>query len=475
MDAETLRRAANAGMFYPADQKALNQMIDTYLENARDAGVSGEIIGLISPHAGYEYSGQVAANAYQQIAGRNYQTVVVIAPSHTEYFPEISVYNGDGFKTPLGPVCLDKDLASQLVAQHRAVVFSARGHWIAGSVRQEHSLEVQLPFLQKVLKNFKIVPIVMGDQGYSSCQTLGETLAKVLPNKKALIVASSDLSHFHPYDRAVKLDKTVISHIERFDFTGLSEDIERGICEACGGGPMVAAMIAAEMLGANRAKVLLYANSGDVTGDRSSVVGYMAAMLYKEAAEKRQEKAGIKLGLSEGDKQQLLTLARTTVECELRGEEPPELTSESQVLNQKRGAFVTLTKWGTLRGCIGYVEAHKPLYQTVKEVAISAALHDPRFPPIGKEELKEIKVEISVLTPPRRIKEIEEIKVGRDGIIIKKGYDQGLLLPQVATEYGWDLPTFLEHTCHKAGLPKDAWQDKDTEIWIFSAEVFGEE
>ncbi len=450
-------------------------MIDTYLENARDAGVSGEIIGLISPHAGYEYSGQVAANAYQQIAGRNYQTVVVIAPSHTEYFPEISVYNGDGFKTPLGPVCLDKDLASQLVAQHRAVVFSARGHWIAGSVRQEHSLEVQLPFLQKVLKNFKIVPIVMGDQGYSSCQTLGETLAKVLPNKKALIVASSDLSHFHPYDRAVKLDKTVISHIERFDFTGLSEDIERGICEACGGGPMVAAMIAAEMLGANRAKVLLYANSGDVTGDRSSVVGYMAAMLYKEAAEKRQEKAGIKLGLSEGDKQQLLTLARTTVECELRGEEPPELTSESQVLNQKRGAFVTLTKWGTLRGCIGYVEAHKPLYQTVKEVAISAALHDPRFPPIGKEELKEIKVEISVLTPPRRIKEIEEIKVGRDGIIIKKGYDQGLLLPQVATEYGWDLPTFLEHTCHKAGLPKDAWQDKDTEIWIFSAEVFGEE
>jgi AmmeMemoRadiSam system protein A len=238
---------------------------------------------------------------------------------------------------------------------------------------------------------------------------------------------------------------------------------------------MVAAMIAAEMLGANRAKVLLYANSGDVTGDRSSVVGYMAAMLYQEAAEKRQEQAGIKSGLSEGDKQQLLTLAHTTVECGLRGEEPPELTSDSQVLNQKRGAFVTLTKWGTLRGCIGYVEAHKPLYQTIKEAAISAALHDPRFPPVSKEELKEIKVEISVLTPPRRIKEIEEIKVGRDGIIIKKGYNQGLLLPQVATEYGWDLSTFLEHTCHKAGLPKDAWQDKEIEIWIFSAEVFGEE
>ncbi len=475
MDAETLRMAANAGMFYPADPKALSQMIDTYLENVRDAGVSGEVIGLICPHAGYEYSGQIAANAYKQVAGKDYRTVVVIAPSHTEYFPEISIYDGHAFETPLGPVYVDKDLARQLVVQHKAVVFSARGHWIAGSMRQEHSLEIQLPFLQKVLKNFKIVPIVMGDQEYSSSQILGETLAAVLPDKKALIVASSDLSHFHPYDQAVKLDKTVISHIERFDLTGLSEDIERGTCEACGGAPMVAAMIAAEMLGADRAKVLLYANSGDVTGDRSSVVGYMAAMLYQEAAEKRQEQAGIRLGLSEGDKQQLLTLARTTIECELRGEEPPELTSESQVLNQERGAFVTLTKWGTLRGCIGYVEAHKPLCQTIEEAAISAALHDPRFPPVSREELKEIKVEISVLTPPRKVEEIEEIKLGRDGIIIKKGYNQGLLLPQVATECDWDLSTFLEHTCHKAGLPEDAWQDKETEIWIFSAEIFGEE
>ncbi|RKY64397.1 MAG: hypothetical protein DRQ02_11505 [Candidatus Latescibacterota bacterium] len=475
MEAETLRRAANAGMFYPADPKALSQMIDTYLENARQAGVSGEIIALSCPHAGYEYSGQIAANAYNQIAGKDYPTVAVIAPSHLEYFPEISVYDGDGFQTPLGPVYVDKDLASQLVARHRSIVFSTRGHWIAGSARQEHSLEVQLPFLQRVLKDFRIIPIVMGDQGYPSCQVLGEALAEVLSGQRALIVASSDLSHFHSYDQAVRLDKAAVERVEKFDSRGLSEDIDRGICEACGGGPIAAAMIAAKALGANRAKVLVYANSGDVTGDLSSVVGYMAAMFYKQTGEKKQQKVGVNLGLSQEDRQQLLRLARRAIEYSLEGAEPPEFRPRSQALNEKRGAFVTLTKLGRLRGCIGYVEAHRPLFQTVKEAAISAALHDPRFPPVSKEEMKDVRIEISVLTPPRRTKEIDEIKIGRDGIILKRGYNQGLLLPQVATEYGWDLLTFLEHTCYKAGLPKDAWQDRETEIWTFSAEVFGEE
>lgn len=184
------------------------------------------------------------------------------------------------------------------------------------------------------------------------------------------------------------------------------------------------------------------------------------------------KRVGVDLGLSEHDKDTLRHIAKTVIQSKARGKPAPEFTVDSPILKEKRGAFVTINKGGQLRGCIGYIQPYKPLYQTIEEMAIQAAFHDPRFGPVTEKELPDLEVEISVLTPMKRIKAVEEIEVGKHGILIERGFHSGLLLPQVATEYGWDRKTFLGHTCLKAGLPQDAWKGKDTVISIFSADIF---
>jgi AmmeMemoRadiSam system protein A len=209
-------------------------------------------------------------------------------------------------------------------------------------------------------------------------------------------------------------------------------------------------------------------NSGDVTGRKNAgnyVVGYMAAVLY-QASEKSST------GLTEEEKHFLHRIARRAIEDGVRGKPVPDLTVESRALMEKMGAFVTLKKRGQLRGCIGHIIGNKPLYKIVGEMAVAAAFNDPRFNPVTQAELSDLEIEISVLTPLRRIKHVDEIEVGKHGILMRKGFYSGLLLPQVATENGWDRKTFLEYTCLKAGLPKDAWKDKETIIYVFSAEVF---
>ena len=184
------------------------------------------------------------------------------------------------------------------------------------------------------------------------------------------------------------------------------------------------------------------------------------------------KRAGVDLGLSDQDKETLRHIAKTVIENTARGKPVPGFTVESPVLKEKRGAFVTITRKGQLRGCIGYVQPYKSLFQTVEEMAAQAAFHDPRFDPVTEKELPDLEIEISALTPLRRVADVEEIEVGKHGILIEKGFYSGLLLPQVATENGWDRETFLEHTCLKAGLPRDAWKGEDTVISIFSADIF---
>jgi AmmeMemoRadiSam system protein A len=347
---------------------------------------------------------------------------------------------------------------------------------------QEHSLEIQLPFLQTVLKSFKLIPIAMEpDWSWETCQSVASAIAETVKGKKVLLVASTDLSHFYTYNIAAGLDKIFLDHIDRFDVEGLNRDLKSNRAEACGGGPVVAIMLAAKMLGANRGKVLKYANSGDVTGDRSRVVGYAAAVFYKTAGGKEkmkeekmkeEKKVGVDLGLNEEEKKILHHIARTVVENKARGKAVPEFKIESSVLKENRGAFVTIHKKGQLRGCIGYIEGHGPLHKTIEEMADAAAFRDPRFTPVKEKELSELDFEISVLTPLKRTTDVNDIQVGKHGIYIKKGWYSGLLLPQVATEYGWDRQAFLEHTCQKAGLPSNAWKEKDTELYIFSADIF---
>lgn len=468
---EGIREPAVAGMFYPERAEVLSQDVKRYLEGAKKKKIDGEIIALISPHAGYMYSGQVAAHAYKLLKEKTFPTVLIVAPSHRAMFKGVSIYDRGGYKTPLGVVPVDIEISRRIMEKRKEIQFIPEAH------REEHSLEVQIPFLQVVLGTFKLIPIVMEPYwSWETCEYLSKAIAETVKDNKVLLIASSDLSHFHPYEKAIELDRIVLNHIERFDPEGLFKDLKQNRCEACGGGPIITVMLAARELGANKGKVLKYLNSGDVSGDRSRVVGYGATVLYREmqGIEKMKEEknVGIDLGLSEEEKKTLHHIAKTVIENKLKGKPVPEFKIDSPILKENRGAFVTINKRGQLRGCIGYIEAYKPLHRTIEEMAEAAAFRDPRFPPVTERELPELEIEISVLTPLRRINDIKEIEVGKHGIYIKKGWHSGLLLPQVATEYDWDRQTFLEHTCLKAGLPTNSWKDEDTEIYIFSADIF---
>jgi AmmeMemoRadiSam system protein B/AmmeMemoRadiSam system protein A len=479
-EGQKVRPPAVAGQFYPADPKALATTVDGFLARAAVEQPSGTVLALISPHAGYEFSGQVAAYSYSLLKGRKIERVVVITPCHVDAFPYSSVYGGDAYATPLGNIPVDKEFGKRLAALSSLIQVSSRGH---GEVqgRSEHSLEVQLPFLQRVLGQFKLVPIVMGEQGYEASRALGVSLAKLLQGGKqgppaeldTVIVASSDLSHYHPYDEAVRLDHATLTALEEYDYFNMSQNFERRIWEACGGGPIVAAMIAAERLGANQAKILKYANSGDVTGDKSQVVGYGAAALVAEKPAPKQKAATF--SLSRPEKDELLKIAKRSVETAVKERKRYEVTAPaSEALLQDRGAFVTLKEKGQLRGCIGYIAPMKALYLTVRDVAAAAAVEDPRFQRVSVAELGQLEYEISVLSPLRRVTDIKQIRVGQHGLVIRKGDYEGLLLPQVPTEQGWDRKTFLEQTCAKAGLPPQTWQDEDADLFMFSALVFGE-
>jgi AmmeMemoRadiSam system protein A len=316
----------------------------------------------------------------------------------------------------------------------------------------------------------------MGDQSYESSRALGVALAKLIKSDpkggETLVLASSDLSHYHPYDDAEKIDHKTLNALEAWDYFSMSRNFQTRIWEACGGAPIVATMIYAERMGANQARVLKYANSGDVTADHSRVVGYSADVFVKAHGDKS---AVTPFSLSDAEKSELLALARKSVEHAVSEGKPyvPQ-ESASDALNQERGAFVTLTEAGALRGCIGYTSPVKPLYITVRDTAQFAALRDPRFQPVGVTELPRLEYEISVLSPLRRVTEIGQIKVGEDGLLMKNGDSEGLLLPQVPVEQNWDRQTFLEQTCVKAGMPRDCWKEEDTDIFLFTAVVFNE-
>ncbi|MGO8735697.1 MAG: AmmeMemoRadiSam system protein B [Terriglobia bacterium] len=474
-----IRPAYVAGGFYPADPNELGKMIDGFLAQATPEKLEGNLVALICPHAGYQFSGGVAAYSYIQLKGRKYDRVVVIAPSHYESFPFASIYDGEAYQTPFGDVPVDKDFATKLVKLSSTIKISGRGHGeveVQGARYGEHALEDQLPFLQRVLGQFKMVPIVMGDPSYDACRALGIALAKAVQGTDTLILVSSDLSHYHPYDEAERMDHQILKTIEDWDYLTLSQNIERDIWKGpCGGGPIVAAMIAAERLGAHHAQILMYANSGDVTGDKSRVVGYGAVALVAEEENKKHGRKSAEFSLTPAEKQELLKIARQSVETAVRDKKlysPP--ADEPEALRNARGAFVTLKEHGELRGCIGYMSPIKPLAETVRDVAAYAALQDRRFRPVSESELGILEYEISVLSPLRKVEDIDQIHVGQHGLLIRKGDIEGVLLPQVPKEEGWNRNTFLEQVCVKAGLPEQSWKDEDVDLFMFSALVFAE-
>lgn len=270
---KTVREPAVAGMFYPASSLKLKEEVQMLLDISKPKEKIENIVGIVSPHAGYIYSGKTAAYAYNAINGKDYETVIIISPSHREYFPGISIYNGDAYRTPLGDVPVNKNISAKLISNSKIIFEGMQGH------RAEHAVEVQIPFLQMVLKDFMIVPIVMGDQSRPFINELAEKLANVI-DEKTLIVASSDLSHYYTKAEANRLDSIVEKHINNFDYYGLLNDLENNRCEACGGGAIVAMMRISDLIQKRKSKVLSRSDSGDVTGDKSEVVGYLSAAIY---------------------------------------------------------------------------------------------------------------------------------------------------------------------------------------------------
>ncbi|MGC8719766.1 MAG: AmmeMemoRadiSam system protein B [Thermodesulforhabdaceae bacterium] len=463
---ERVRKSVIAGTWYPGNPETLKREIGRYLNKASVEPITGVLKGLVVPHAGYIYSGWVAAYAYKLLEKTPRHRVIIVAPSHHAYFHGASVYTSGGYETPLGIVPLDREIIDGLLKASPIVKDLPEAHL------KEHSLEIQLPFLQVILENnIRLTPIVMGVQTYETCEALAKAIVKVIRDKDdVILIASSDLSHYHSEKEANELDRRVIEKILAFDPAGLMDEIKKGRCEACGAGPIATVMLACKELGATRASVLKYATSADVTGDRSAVVGYLAAAFVDNPG--HGKKVGVDLGLSDEEKRILKELAYATIKAKLEGKPLPSIPNPKGKLLERRGAFVTIHKNNQLRGCIGYVEGHRPLWETVRDMAIHAAFHDPRFPALSPQEFPFIDIEISVLTPLERLKDISDIEIGKHGLVVRKGFYSGLLLPQVAAEYGWDRETFLEWTCRKAGLPPDAWKSNDVEIYIFSADVF---
>lgn len=474
------RYPAVAGTFYPADSSALAAMVQEHLARATDLPeIDGEIIALIVPHAGLIYSGAIAAYSYRLLEGSDVNRVILCGPSHRYPVKGASVYGpGVNWQTPLGSVPCDALMCGALAARDGIDV-------IAAAHVQEHSLEVQLPYLQTVLSHLRIVPVVVSFQDKRRIDLLATALEALDYDSRTIMVASTDWQHYKPSSVGAPMDSLGIACLLDLDPDRLATLLASGKVEMCGGGVAVAVCRAALSKGADRAKLLRYGDSGDVSGDKQSVVGYAAIVLYRQSAKENDEtgqapdNGELKMEkkepyyLSASQKKRLLQIARQSIADYLKDGAIPEF-EVTGILSEPGAAFVTLEKQGRLRGCIGYTQAIEPLYRTVSSCAVKAAVEDPRFTPVRADELAGLHIEISVLTPLEKTASLDEIKVGRDGLMIVMGRNRGLLLPQVAVDQRWDRDTFLEQTCRKAGLPPHAYKSPQAVILKFQAVIFGE-
>ena len=462
-----------AGKFYVNDSAQLVKTLKQLFDKAKSHNLKN-VLAIISPHAGFQYSGLVAATAFKQIdKNKKFDNIFIIGSSHTMYLDGASIYSAGDYITPLGRVKVNMELANKLIKENKYISFIPEAH------SREHVIENQLPFIQYYFKTSpKIVPVVIGTEDKKKLKSIAETLKPYL-NENNLFVISSDFSHYPHYADAVKADSTtakgIISNdpgkfIEALKFNAM-QNYPGLVTSACGHTSILTLLYITSQMNDVQYKPLLYMNSGDVDfGDKNRVVGYFAIALEKEGSN------GIKDFLSDSDKKKLLQIARKTIETYLKTGEiyKVDTASLSPALKVHTGAFVTLNQNHNLRGCIGRFMADESLYKVVQQMAIAAAVNDPRFPPVRPVEMDKTKIEISVLTPLKKINSIDEIKLGRDGIYIVKNGQSGTFLPQVATDTGWTLEEFLGHCSRdKAGLGWNGWKDAD--IYTYQAIVFSED
>lgn len=465
-----VRPATQANRFYTGNPEELSQEVDSFLALHSSRTTYQNVAALIVPHAGYYFSGNVAASAYMTLnPKKSYKRIFLLGPSHHEWLNGASVNSKvDYYATPLGNVKVDRETAQQLIDADSVFSYKAAAH------AQEHCLEVQLPFLQRRLDEVPpIVPIIISTNDYSKLKRMAEMLRPYFTDDNLFII-SSDFSHYPSYEDAYEVDTKTGKAIETGDVEQLIATIENNAdsgkrnlaTSACGEFPIITLML---MLNHNyEIKHLMYQNSGDIDNhDHSRVVGYHAfAFLRKQISE-------TEFTLTDADKKQLKEIALQSIKDSLDSKPiaRPTLHSQLSILNSKCGAFVSLHKYGRLRGCIGHFGQDYPLHEIVAEMARAAAFEDPRFTPVTREELDDIDIEISVLTPMRRIQSIDEFELHRHGIYIRKGFRSGTFLPQVADEVNWTKEEFIGHCSQdKAGLGWDGW--RDAELYVYEAIVF---
>ncbi len=467
------RLPAVAGSFYPGGKAELTKTLKELFSGAAPSRKLKDVVAIIAPHAGYVYSGGTAASSYNQIdPSRSYESIFILGPSHYVGFEGASVYTAGGYVTPLGRVTVNTKLGEQLI--RTSSLFSNR----SDAHRLEHSIEVQLPFLQYILKRpFQIVPIVIGAQNPSTCEELGRVLKPFL-NPKNLFVISTDFSHYPSYADAQIVDKAtadaVVSNSVSTLIRAVGTNEKRGIANlatsACGWSSVLTLLSITQDNPDILYTAIQYRNSGDTKdGDKTRVVGY-----WSITASLHQDKRQTEFRLSSNEEKTLLAIARRALERRYGlTETDVDSAGLTDNLRQPCGAFVTLNEENRLRGCIGRFEPGDPLYKVVEDMAVASATQDYRFSPVRREELASVEIEISVLTPLRRIRSIDEIQMGKHGIYIKKGGRAGTFLPQVAEETGWTKEEFLGHCAQdKAGIGWDGWRDAD--IFVYEALVFHE-
>lgn len=469
------RKAYAAGKFYAGGRSELQSDMQDLFEKAKDREFD-HLQGIIVPHAGYPYSGIVAASGYIQVdPEREYEHIFVIASSHTAHYEGASIYSKGNYETPLGEVEVDRDLAEKLIRENEVFSYKAKAHIT------EHSLEVQLPFLQYHLtKAFKIIPIVIGTQDKAACRDIAAAL-KPYFTEKNLFVISTDLSHFPTYEDANVVDQKTADAVTGNSIEEFLEVLKANEADSipnlatsmCGWTSVLTLLNLTEDQERYRYQQIQYMNSGDAVNftDKSRVVGYVAIAVTTN--EEVQTAEGF--SLTEKDKAELLGIARLSMETYVTKGKTPKLKTDafSDSLKTPCGAFVTLNKDDELRGCIGTFDPKDSLYDVVQQMAVAASSRDYRFSKVKKEEFENIELEISVLTPMRKISSIDEIELGKHGIYIKKGSSNGTFLPQVASETGWTLEEFLGYCSReKARIGWDGWKEAD--IYIYEALVFHE-
>ncbi|MBF0547923.1 MAG: AmmeMemoRadiSam system protein B [Candidatus Riflebacteria bacterium] len=546
------RQTYVAGKFYPADKSELEKMVNDFVGSSVQTVTASEgakIVGIISPHAGYPFSGKTAGVAFKSIAGQKFDRIYILGANHVSESDKLAVWGDGEFDTPLGPVPSDSTVAKQLALASIPIKIDPDSH------SGEHSIEVLLPFYLKTIGNHPAVFVSMCGPIENGIKFADEICRSLVDFKgRVLIIASSDWSHYHDSATAKKLDENGLDSVMKLDEESLIKKLLSKETEFCGvNGVIALTRIMRKCKG--KAVLLQRSDSGVSTGDESSVVGYAAVLMQSDIF--LEEKSGSKasadstgqsnssllsatsssllatstsvgisssvpgimaslpsnsvlqvssttpavqeiipsstakvvssqaseVGISSDSmkgkvnmefKNEALSIVRKTLESVVKGGGIPEISCKNPKFSEKCGVFVTLKKKGELRGCIGFVEGIKPLGEAIPEMTLAASTEDPRFNPVTPEELPQIDIEISVLSPMIPVNSLDEIKVGRDGLMLRLGGRSGLLLPQVPVEWGWDRDTFLEQLCGKAGLPSGSYKNPAAKLVRFTAEIFNE-